>query len=126
LSDLLSSHDGFLFLSQFLHFLLNPGQLTLISFSFFFFYFIPILGFNLVELGFTLVDLRRWWKWVGVEVLVAFIALTGDCCGGGYGGMMQLNLCDVIEGQLCSFSDGVEGLSGWLLEWGLVLVETLE
>jgi hypothetical protein len=65
LSDFLSSHDGLLFLPQPLYFLLDPDQLTLISFGFFFF-----LDFNLVELGFTLVDLRRWWKRVGVEVLV--------------------------------------------------------
>jgi hypothetical protein len=104
--------------------LLDPDQLTLVSFGFF--YFVPILDFNLVELGFTLVDLRRWWKWVSVEVLVAFVALTGDCCDGGYDGLLQLNLQDVVECRLCGFGDGGEGLSGWLLKWGLILVESLE
>jgi hypothetical protein len=124
LSDFLSSHDGLLFLSQPLYFLLDPDQLTLISFGFLFFCFVPILDFDLVELSFTLVDLRQWWKWVGVEVLV--VALTGDCCSGGYGDLLQLNFWDVVEGRLCSFGDGGEGLSEWLLEWGLVLVKILE
>jgi hypothetical protein len=82
LSGVLSSHDVFLLLSLPLYFLLDHNQLTLGSFDFFF-CFVPILNFNLVELGFALVDLRWWWKWVGVEVLVTFIALTGDCCDGG-------------------------------------------
>jgi hypothetical protein len=84
------------------------------------------LDFNLVELSFALVDLRRWWKWAGIEVLLAFVALTGKCYGGGHGGLLQLNFWDVVECRLCGFSDGGEGLSGWLLEWGLVLVESLE
>jgi hypothetical protein len=88
--------------------------------------FIPILDLNLVELGFTLVELLWWWKRVGVEVLVAFVALTGNCCDGGHGGLLQLNFWDVVEGQLCGFIDGREGFSGWLLEWGLVLVGSLE
>jgi hypothetical protein len=46
------------------------------------------LDYNLVELGFTLVDLQWWWKRVGVEVLVALITLTGNCCGGGLGGLL--------------------------------------
>jgi hypothetical protein len=60
LSDVLSSHDGFLLLSKPLHILLDPDQLALIGLSFLFFCFIPILDFDLVELGFALVDLQRW------------------------------------------------------------------
>jgi hypothetical protein len=97
LSGLLSSRDGFLFLSQPHYFLLDTDQLTLVSFNFFF-CFIPILNFNVVELGFALVDLRWWWKWVGFDVLVTFVTLTGDFCSGGYGGLLQLNLWDVVEG----------------------------
>jgi hypothetical protein len=115
LSGFLSSHDGLLFLSQSLYFLLDPDQLTLVSFDFLFFYFVPIMDFNLVELGFALLDLRWWWKRVGVEVLVAFVALTGHCYGGGHGDLLQLNFWDVVEGRLCGFSDGGEDLSGWLL-----------
>jgi hypothetical protein len=126
LSGFLSSHDGLLFLSQFLYFLLDPDQLTLVSFGFLFFCFVPILDFNLVELGFALVDLQWWWKRVGVEVLVAFVALTGNCYGGGHGGLLQLNFWNVVDGRLCDFSDGGKGLSGWLLKWGLVLVGSLE
>jgi hypothetical protein len=91
LSGFLSSHDGLLLLSKPLYFLLDPNQLTLVGLSFLFFCFVPIWDFVLVELGFTLVDLRWWWKWVGVEVLVASVALTGNCCGGGHVGLLQLN-----------------------------------
>jgi hypothetical protein len=91
LSGFLASHDGLLFLSQPLYFLLDPDQLTHASFGFLFFCFVPILDFNLVELSFTLVDLRWWWKRVGVDVLVTFVALTSHCCGGGHGGLLQLN-----------------------------------
>jgi hypothetical protein len=105
-----------------LYFLLDPDQLTLASFVSLFFCSVPILDFNLVELGFTLVELRRWWKWVGVEVLVTFIALAGNRCGGGHGGLLQLNFWNVVKGRLYCFSDGGEDLSGWLLEWGMVLV----
>jgi hypothetical protein len=59
LSGFLSSHDGLLLLLKSLYFLLDPDQLTLIGFDFLFFWFIPILDFNLIELGFALVDLRR-------------------------------------------------------------------
>jgi hypothetical protein len=83
LSGFLSSHDGLLLLSNPLYFLLDPDQLTLVSLGFLFFCFIPILDLDLVELSFTLVDLRRRWKWVGVEVLVTSNALVGTCCGGG-------------------------------------------
>jgi hypothetical protein len=116
LSELLSSHDGLFLLSKPLYFLLDPDQLTLVSFGFLFFCLIPILDFNLVELDFTLVDLRRWWKRVGVEVLVTFIALASNCCSGGHSGMLQLNFWEVLEGRLCYFGDGGEGLSAWLLE----------
>jgi hypothetical protein len=87
LSGFLSSQDGLLLLLKHLYFLMDPDQLTLISFGFLF-CFIPILDFNLVELGFTLVDLQWWWKRVGVEVLVALITLTGNSCGGGLGGLL--------------------------------------
>jgi hypothetical protein len=59
-------------------------------------------------------------------VLVAFVALTRYCCGSGYGGLLQLNLWDVVEGWLCGFGDGGKGLSGWLLEWRLVLIGSLD
>jgi hypothetical protein len=125
LSDFLSSHDGLLLLSKPLYFLLDPDQLALVGRSFLFFCFIPILDIDLVELGFALVDLRRWWRWVGVEVLVTSVALAGTCYGGGHVGLLQLNFWDVVEGwMLCNFGDGGEGLSEWLLEWcggGLVL-----
>jgi hypothetical protein len=117
LSGFLSSHDGLLLLSKPLYFLLDPDQLTLVSLGFLFFYFIPILDIDLVELGFTLIDLRQWWRWVCVVVLDTSVTLVGICCGGGHIVLLQLNFWDVVEGQmLCSFSDGGEGLSGWLLE----------
>jgi hypothetical protein len=57
-------------------------------------------------------------------VLVASVAMVGNCYGGGYIGLLQLNFWDVVKDRmLCSFGDGGEGLSGWLLEWGLVLVK---
>jgi hypothetical protein len=62
--------------------LLDPDQLILVNLGFVFFYFISILDFDLVELGFALVDLWRWWKQVGVEVLVTSVALAGNCYGG--------------------------------------------
>jgi hypothetical protein len=57
LSSFLSSHDGLLLLLKHLYFLLDPDQLTLVGFCFLFFYLVPILDFDLVELGFALVDL---------------------------------------------------------------------
>jgi hypothetical protein len=57
LSGFLSSHDGLLLLSKCLYFLLDPDQLILVDLGFLFFYFISILDFDLVELGFALVDL---------------------------------------------------------------------
>jgi hypothetical protein len=51
LSDGLSSYDGFLFLSEPLYFLLNPGQLL---FYYGFVFLIPILYLELVELSVTL------------------------------------------------------------------------
>jgi hypothetical protein len=92
LSSFLSSHDGLLLLSKPLYFLLDPDQLPLVGLGFLFFCFIPILNFDLVELDFALVDLRWWWKWVGVEVLVTSVTFTGNCCGGGHVGLLQLNL----------------------------------
>jgi hypothetical protein len=60
-------------------------------------------------------------------VLVTSVALAGKCYSGGHGGLLQLNFWDVVEGRmLYSFGNGGEGLSGWLLEWGLVLVGGLE
>jgi hypothetical protein len=76
LSDFLSSHDGLLLLSKPLYFLLDPDQLILVDLGFLFFCFVPILDLDLVELGFALVDLRRRWKWVGIEVLVTSVALV--------------------------------------------------
>jgi hypothetical protein len=57
LSGFLSSHDGLLLLSKPLYLLLDPDQLTLVGLDFLFFYFIPILDLDLVELNFALVDL---------------------------------------------------------------------
>jgi hypothetical protein len=106
LSGFLSSHDGLLLLSKSLYFLLDLDQLTLVGPGFLFFCFVSILDFNLVELGFTLVDLQRWWKWVGIEVLVTSVALVGNCCSGGHVGLLQLNFWDVIKGgMLYCFSD---------------------
>jgi hypothetical protein len=93
--------------------------------GFIFFFFVPILDFDLVKLNFALVDLRwrRWWRWVGVEVLVTSAALVGARCGGGHVGLRQLSFWNAAEGRvLCSFGDGGKGLSGWLLEWGLILI----
>jgi hypothetical protein len=120
----LSSDDELLFLSKPLYLLLDPDQHALLRLGFIFFCFIPILDFNLVELSFAWVDLRwRWFRGVGVDVLVTSAALTGTFYGGGYVGLLQLNFWNVVEGWvLCSFSDGGEGLSGSLLEWKLVLV----
>jgi hypothetical protein len=59
-------------------------------------------------------------------VLVTSTGLTSAYCGGGHVGLLRLSFWNVAEGWvLCSFSDGGEGLSGWLLEWGLVLVRGL-
>jgi hypothetical protein len=92
LGGCLSSHDGLLFLSKPLYLMLDPDQLTLLSLDFIFFCFVPILDFDLVELSFTQVNLRwRCWRRVGVEVVVTSAALTGNCCGGGYVGLLQLN-----------------------------------
>jgi hypothetical protein len=80
------------------------------------------LDFYLVEFDFFLVDLQ-WWKWVGVEVLVTSTSLASAYCGGGHISLLRLSFWNVAEGWvLCSFGDGGESLSGWLLEWGLVLV----
>jgi hypothetical protein len=125
LDGCLSSHDGLLFLSKPLYLLLDPDQLVLLSLGFIFFCFVPILDFDLVELSFTRVDLRWrwWWRQVGVEVVVTSAAWTSTYCGGGYVDLLQLYFWNVVEGWvLCSFSDGGEGLIGWLLEWKLVLV----
>jgi hypothetical protein len=52
-------------------------------------------------------------------VLVTSTGLAGVCYGG-------LNFWDVAEGWVfCGFGDGGEGLSGWLLECGLVFVRGL-
>jgi hypothetical protein len=77
LDGCLSSHDGFLVLSKPLYLLLDPCVL-------------PILDFDFVELSFALDDLQRWrwWRQVGVEVLVTSASLTGTCCGGGYVGLL--------------------------------------
>jgi hypothetical protein len=58
LGGCLSSHDGLLLLSKLLYLLLDPDQIILLSLDFIFFYFVPILDFDLVEFGFILVDLR--------------------------------------------------------------------
>jgi hypothetical protein len=61
LSNGLPSHDGFLFLSKPLYFLLNPGQLLTFCCIFVFFNFlIPILHLDLVELSVTL-NILYWW-----------------------------------------------------------------
>jgi hypothetical protein len=93
LDGCLSSHDGLLLLSKPLYLLLDPGEFIFLSLGFIFFCFIPILDFDLVELNFALVDLRqwRWWRRVGIEVLVSSAALIDTCCGGGYVGLLQLN-----------------------------------
>jgi hypothetical protein len=61
LGGCLFSHDGHLLLPKLLYILLDPDQLILLNLnlSSIFFYFIPILDFNLVEFGFILVDLQR-------------------------------------------------------------------
>jgi hypothetical protein len=62
LSDVLPSHDGFLFLPEPLYFLLNPGQLLLFCCSFSFFSFlIPIMHLDLVELSVAL-NILYWWE----------------------------------------------------------------
>jgi hypothetical protein len=89
LGGYLFSHDGLLFLSKPLYLLLDPDQLALLSLGFIFFCFIPILDFYLVELSFAWVDLRwRWWRWVGIEVVVTSTALTSTYYGGGYVGLL--------------------------------------
>jgi hypothetical protein len=121
----LSSHDGLLLLPKHLYLLLDPDKLVLLSLGFIFFCFIPILDIDLVEFGFVLVDLQQR-RWVGVEVLVTSADLAGVCCGGGHVGLLRLSFCDVAKSWLfCSFGDGGEGLSEWLLEWGLVLIRGL-
>jgi hypothetical protein len=60
LSDCMSSHDGFLFLSEPLYFLLDPDQFLLLFYSFDFLNFlIPVLHLDLVELGVIMNDLNR-------------------------------------------------------------------
>jgi hypothetical protein len=55
LSDGLPSHDGFLFLSENLYFLLNPDQLLLFCCSFVFIgFFVLILHLDLVKLSIAL------------------------------------------------------------------------
>jgi hypothetical protein len=54
LSDGLSSYDGFLFLSEPLYFLPNPGQLLFYCGIVFLDFLIPILYLELVELSITL------------------------------------------------------------------------
>jgi hypothetical protein len=128
LDGCLSSHDGLLLLLKPLYLLLDPGEFIFLSLSLSFFCFAPILDFDLVELSFALDDLRqwRWWRRDGTEVLVTSADFTSTYCGGGYVGLLQLNFWDVVKGWvLCSFSDGGEGLSGWLLECRLVLVRGL-
>jgi hypothetical protein len=127
LGSCLSCHDRLLFLSKPLYLLLDPDQLTLLSLSFIFFCFIPILDFDLVELSFSRVDLQwGWWRRDGVEVVLTSTALTSTCCNGGYVDLLHLNFWNVVEGWvLCSFNDGGEGLSRWLLELKLVLVRGL-
>jgi hypothetical protein len=116
LSSFLSSHDGLLLLSKPLYFLLDPDQLVVLSLGFILFCIVPILDFNLVEFTFALADLW-WWRWVGVDMLVTSASLDGACCGGGHVGLLQLNFWDIVEGRVvCSFGDGGEGLSGWLVE----------
>jgi hypothetical protein len=62
LSDGLFSHDGFLFLSKPLYFLLNTGQLLLLCCGFIFFSFlVPILHLDLVELSVAL-NILYWWE----------------------------------------------------------------
>jgi hypothetical protein len=57
------------------------------------------------------------------EVMVTSTGSAGACCGGGRVGLLQLSFWNVVKGWvLCSFGDGGESLSGWLLEWGLVFV----
>jgi hypothetical protein len=76
---------------------LDPYQVIVPNLSFIFILFIPVLDFDLVGLSFTLVDLlwRRWWRRVGVEVLITSIGLGGAStsailagvyCGGGHVG----------------------------------------
>jgi hypothetical protein len=128
LDGCLSSHDGLLLLLKPLYLLLDPGEFIFLSLSLSFFCFVPILDFDLVELSFALDDLRqwRWWRRDGAEVLVTSTDFTSTYCGGGYVGLLQLNFWDVVKDWvLCSFSDGGEGLSGWLLECRLVLVRGL-
>jgi hypothetical protein len=61
LGGCLFSHDGHLLLPKLLYILLDPDQLILLNLnlSSIFFYFIPILDFDLVEFGFILVDLQQ-------------------------------------------------------------------
>jgi hypothetical protein len=58
LSDCLSSHDGFLFLSEPLYLLLDPDQLFQLYCGFIFFNFLVlVLHLNLIKLSVTLNDL---------------------------------------------------------------------
>jgi hypothetical protein len=87
-----------LFPSKPLYLLLDLDQLALLTLSFIFFCFVPILDFDLIKLSFARVDLRwRWWRRIGVEVVVISSALTGTCCGGGYVNLLQLNFWNVVE-----------------------------
>jgi hypothetical protein len=114
LGGCLSSHDGLLFLSKPLYLLPDPDQLSLLTLSFLFFSFVPIMDFDFVELSFTHVELQqRWWRRVGVEVVVTSATLIGTYCSGGYVGLLQLNFWNAVEGWVSySFSDGGEHLSG--------------
>jgi hypothetical protein len=60
LSDCLSSHDGFLFLSKPLYFLLDPNQFLLLCCSFDFLSFLfPVLHLDLIKLGVVVDDLYQ-------------------------------------------------------------------
>jgi hypothetical protein len=58
LSNCLPSHDGYLFLSEPLYFLLDPNQLLLLYYGFIFFSFLVlVLHLDLIKLGVALNDL---------------------------------------------------------------------
>jgi hypothetical protein len=58
LRNCLSSHNGFLFLSESLYFLVDPNQLLLLYCSFIFFSFLAlVLHLDLIKLSITMNDL---------------------------------------------------------------------
>jgi hypothetical protein len=62
----------------------------------------------------------------GLDGASTSATLSSVCYDGGHVGLLQLNFWDVVEGRLlCSLGDGGEGFSGWLVEWGLILVRAL-